>query len=80
MIELTQAQKAYIETRKAIREADAREARKAELDALWTEYRANDWLGEADRAVVTAKHKEQCRLWRLKMEIEAELSLRELDG
>lgn len=80
VLDLTDSQRLYIETRKAVQQANREEAAKAELEALWKEYEANDWLGDADRALIEAKHRERCRLWREIAAAEAERSLGELEA
>ena len=68
----------YIQTRKAIIEADRQEAQKAASDALWESYDPS-WLAEAQLAQQRARQARGAKDMRRQVKLEAELSAIELD-
>lgn len=68
----------YIQTRKAIIEADQKEAQIAASKALWESYDPS-WLAEAEQAQQCARRAQAAKETRRQVRLESELSAIELD-
>mgnify|MGYP001326325078 CR=1 FL=1 len=78
MGKLTKREFDYIQTRKAIIEADQKEAQIAASKALWESYDSS-WLADAEQAQQRARKARLAKEVRRQVKLEAELSTIELD-